>query len=208
MYGSAGVQNEIGDFLDYLVYERNVSVNTVTAYREDLESFVSFLCNDYYTLARDQVDLRRVDHLTIRAYLAALGRRKLARSSMARHLSALRSFFKYLMRESRVESNPARVVATPKRENHLPSVLQPSDVALLMEQPDLAVPRKRRFVPICPCGKVCSMTPTNRPSSSTTEGSGSRRGAWPASSTVMCAMPRSAPGSLHIRCGTPLPRIF
>jgi integrase/recombinase XerC len=134
------VQTEIGDFLDYLVYERNVSVNTVTAYRDDLESFVTFLCHDYYTLGRDQLDLRQVDHLTIRAYLSALGRRKLARSSMARHLSALRSFFKYLMREGRVEANPARSVATPKRENYLPSVMQPSDVALLLEQPALNVP--------------------------------------------------------------------
>ncbi|MGZ8829275.1 MAG: site-specific integrase, partial [Thermoanaerobaculia bacterium] len=39
------MQNEIGDFLDYLTYERNVSVNTISAYRDDLESFVSFLCN-------------------------------------------------------------------------------------------------------------------------------------------------------------------
>jgi integrase/recombinase XerC len=134
------VQTEIGDFLDYLVYERNVSVNTIAAYRDDLESFVTFLCNDYLTMGRDQLDLRRVDHLAIRAYLAALGRRKLARSSMARHLSALRSFFKYLMREGRVEANPARSVATPKRETYLPSVLQTSDVTLLLEQPDLSVP--------------------------------------------------------------------
>ena len=42
------MQNEIGDFLDYLTYERNVSVNTISAYRNDLESFVSFLCNDYF----------------------------------------------------------------------------------------------------------------------------------------------------------------
>ena len=65
--------NEIGDFLDYLTYERNVSVNTITAYRDDLESFVGFLCNDYFTLGRDQLDLQRVDHLTVRSYLAHLG---------------------------------------------------------------------------------------------------------------------------------------
>lgn len=130
------MKSEIGDFLDYLTYERNVSVNTITAYRNDLESFVSFLCNDYLTLARDQLDLRRVDHLTIRSYLAHLARRKLARSSTARHLSALRSFFKFLMREGAVESNPARMVATPKREKQLPAVMQTSEVALLIEQPD------------------------------------------------------------------------
>ena len=132
------MKSEIGDFLDYLTYERNVSINTIEAYRDDLESFVGFLCNDYFTMGRDLVDLRRVDHLTIRAYLAHLARRKLARTSIARHLSALRSFFKYLMREGAVEANPARGVATPKREKHLPSVMQTSDIALLLEQPDLS----------------------------------------------------------------------
>jgi len=136
--GAMGVKNEVGDFLDYLTFERNVSVNTVSAYRDDLESFVAFLCNDYFTIGRDLVDLRSADHLTIRAYLAHLARRKLARTSIARHLSALRSFFKYLMREGAVEANPARGVATPKREKHLPSVMQTSDIALLLEQPDLS----------------------------------------------------------------------
>jgi integrase/recombinase XerC len=115
-------------------------VNTISAYRDDLESFVAFLCNDYFTMARDQLDLRKVDHLTVRSYLAHLARRKLARASTARHLSALRSFFKYLMREGVVEANPARTVATPKREKHLPSVMQPADVALLLEQAVLEKP--------------------------------------------------------------------
>ncbi len=145
----ASVKTEIGDFLDYLTYERNVSVNTIAAYRDDLESFISFLCNDYFTLARDQLDLKRIDNLTIRAYLAHLARRKLARSSVARHLSALRSFFRYLMREGAVEANPARTVATPKREKYLPSVMQPADITLLLEQPDLSTPlglRDRAFL--------------------------------------------------------------
>lgn len=134
------MKNEIGDFLDYLTYERNVSINTVSAYRTDLESFVSFLCNDYFTLGRDQLEFRKVDNLTIRAYLAHLAHRKLSRSSVARHLSALRTFFRYLMREGAVDANPARVVATPKREKYLPSVMQPADVALLLEQPDVSTP--------------------------------------------------------------------
>jgi integrase/recombinase XerC len=132
------VRNEIGDFLDYLTYERNVSINTVGAYRDDLESFTGFLCNDYFTFARDQLDLRRIDHIAVRSYLAHLARKKLSRASIARHLSALRSFFKYLMREEIVEANPARGVATPRREKHLPSVLQASDIAVLLEAPDLS----------------------------------------------------------------------
>ena len=134
------MKGEIGEFLNYLTYERNVSHNTIDAYRNDLDSFVGFLCDDYFTMARDQLDLRRVDHLAVRSYLAHLSRRSLRRSSIARHLSALRSFFKFLMREGIAEANPARNVATPKGEKHLPSVLQTSDIALLLEQPDLATP--------------------------------------------------------------------
>src|SRR5687767_3974517 len=89
-------------------------------------------------MARDQLELRRIDHLAVRSYLAHLSRRKLSRASTARHLSALRTFFKYLVREGVVESNPARTVATPKKEKHLPTVMQTSDVALLLEQPDTA----------------------------------------------------------------------
>src|SRR5258706_16365802 len=85
--GSAGVTSEIGDFLDYLNYERNVSVNTIIAYRDDLESFVGFLCNDYLTLGRDQLDLSKVDHLAVRSWLDHLARRKLKRKSSARYLS-------------------------------------------------------------------------------------------------------------------------
>ncbi|HEX9160651.1 MAG TPA: tyrosine recombinase XerC [Thermoanaerobaculia bacterium] len=143
------MQDEIGQFLNHLTYEKNVSINTVSAYRTDLESFVDFLCNDYFTLGRDQLEFRRVDNLTIRAYLAHLARRRLSRSSIARHLSALRSFFRHLMREGGVDANPAREVATPKREKHLPSVMQPTDVALLLEQPDVETPlglRDRAFL--------------------------------------------------------------
>jgi integrase/recombinase XerC len=130
------VTNEIGNFLDYLTYERNSSPKTIYAYRDDLDSFIAFLCNDYFNLGKDLLDFRKVDHLTVRAYLAHLARRKLSRSTSARHLSTLRTFFKYLVREEVVESNPARSVATPKREKHLPQVMQTSDVALLLEQPD------------------------------------------------------------------------
>jgi integrase/recombinase XerC len=143
------VTGEIGAFLNYLTYERNVSQNTVEAYRDDLESFLSFLANDYLTMARDQIDLRRLDNLAIRAYLAHLARKKLARSSIARHLSALRSFFKYLMREGMVDANPARTVATPRREKHLPAVLQPAEVSVLIEQPEGDAPlvnRDRAFL--------------------------------------------------------------
>lgn len=134
------MQSEIGEFLDYLHYERNVSVNTITAYRDDLESFVAFLTADYFVVGRELLDLRSIDHLAIRSYLAHLARRKLSRSSSARQLSALRSFFKFMMREGIVTANPARGVSTPKREKFLPSVIQASDIETLFEQADCGKP--------------------------------------------------------------------
>lgn len=134
------MKNEIGDFLDHLTYEKNASVNTISAYRDDLESFFTFLLNEYWTTTRDALDLKRIDHLCVRAYLSHLSRRKLARSSTARHLSALRTFFRWCVREGIVEANPARSVATPRKEKRLPAVLQSADIATLFEQPDLEKP--------------------------------------------------------------------
>jgi integrase/recombinase XerC len=126
--------------MEYLAYERNVSENTIAAYRVDLESFVSFLVHDYLLGSRDTLDFERVDHLTIRAFLAHLSRAKLSRSTIARRLSAVRSFFRFLLREGKVKKNPARAVATPKKEKTLPVVLQPGDVSLLVEMPDTEKP--------------------------------------------------------------------
>jgi len=130
------VTNEIGEFLDYLTYERNVSPNTVASYRNDLESFVGFLSTEFLTMAREGIDLSAIDHIAIRSYLAHLTRQKRSRATMARHLSTLRTFYRFLIRDGLASSNPARGVATPKREKLLPAVLQTSEVEILLEQPD------------------------------------------------------------------------
>ena len=116
--------NEIGDFLDYLTYERNVSVNTIKAYRDDLESFVGFLCNDYFTLGRDQLDLRRVDHLAIRSFLAHLARRKLApRVDRAASVGAA-VVLQVPVREGDRGSESGAHGGHAEGEKHLPSVMQ------------------------------------------------------------------------------------
>lgn len=130
------MNREIGDFLDYLAIERNVSVNTIDAYRRDLEDFVSFLSEQYLVAAREMIDLSTVDKLAVRSWLADLSRRGLARSTIARKLSSLRSFYRFLQREGLVSHNPARTVSTPKKQKTLPAVLQPFEVSILLEAPD------------------------------------------------------------------------
>lgn len=138
--GETGVKDEIGDFLNHLNYERNVSINTIEAYRGDLEAFFSFLCEDYLTVPYELLRPDQIDHLSVRSFLAQQQRARMSRASVARRLSALRTFFRFLMREGALSANPARSVATPRREKHLPTVLQPPEVALLLEQPDPGKP--------------------------------------------------------------------
>ncbi len=125
----------IGRFIHYLSIEKSVSPHTCRGYRKDLEQFEGFLKNSGMYLTRaDQVDLTRVDRLAIRRFLSFL-HRKNKKSSIARKISALRSFYKYLVKEQIVSSNPAKHVATPKLEKPLPSTLTVDEAFRLVESP-------------------------------------------------------------------------
>ena len=126
--------NLVGDFLVHLEKERDVSPNTLLAYRRDLEEFVSFL-GDYYG-AREWT-WQGLDRLAIRGFLAHLTRRKLNKRSIARSLSAVRSFYKYLHRNEQVEANPARAVNTPKQDKYLPGYLDRAQIEALFQSAGL-----------------------------------------------------------------------
>jgi integrase/recombinase XerC len=110
----------VQDFLRNISDGRQLSQHTVAAYRRDLKEFAAFL-DQYY--AGDGWTWSGIDRLALRAFLGHLSRRGLARRSIARKLSAIRSFFRHLHREEIVEANPARVVRSPKLERHLPAWL-------------------------------------------------------------------------------------
>lgn len=114
----------IFDFLRYLKMEKNVSPNTERSYLSDLEQLFDFL---------GETDLSAVDHQVLRQFLAHLLKLKVRKSSIARKLSAIRSFFKYLNREGVLTKDPARLVATPRQEKRLPALLTVDDAQRLME---------------------------------------------------------------------------
>ena len=124
----------VEDFLVHLEKERDVSPNTITAYRHDLEEFVSFL-GGYYG-AREW-SWQGIDRLAIRGFLAYQTRRKLNKRSISRSLSAVRSFYKYLHRNEQVEANPARGVTSPKQDKYLPGYLDRAQIALLFQAAEL-----------------------------------------------------------------------
>jgi integrase/recombinase XerC len=125
---------EIDDFLLHLEKERNDSPNTLLAYRRDLEAFTEFL-GDYYG-AREW-SWGGVNRLAIRGFMGYLTRRKLGKRSIARALSAVRSFYRFLHRIELVEANPARGVSTPKLEKYLPAYLDQAQIDLLFQMAEV-----------------------------------------------------------------------
>src|SRR3954464_1418646 len=125
---------EIGDYLDHLAKERDVSPNTVRAYNRDLREFVEFLSR-YYGGA--EWSWQGVDRIAMRAFLGQLSKRGLGKRSMARTLSAVRSFYRYLHRNEIVDANPARTGGAPTLEKYLPGYLDRAQIDLLFQMAEV-----------------------------------------------------------------------
>ena len=125
---------QITDYLDHLAKERDVSPNTVRAYERDLREFVTFL-GRYY--GGDGWSWQGVDRIAMRGFLGHLSKRGLGKRSMARTLSAIRSFYKYLHRNEVVDANPARAVGAPRLEKYLPGYLDRAQIDLLFQMAEV-----------------------------------------------------------------------
>lgn len=121
---------EIEEYLVHLVKERDLSPNTVNAYRRDLREFSGYLAGVKGTESWDWNELGRVE---IRGYLAHCTRRGLAKRSIARALSAVRSFYRWMHRDERVDVNPARAVGSPRLPRTLPAYLDRQQADTLMQ---------------------------------------------------------------------------
>ncbi|MDY0261770.1 tyrosine recombinase XerC [Syntrophotalea acetylenica] len=125
------MDRSIDRFCCYLEIERNLSVHTLRAYRHDLLEFLRFVKSQTDTDA-GPVAPERVDVLLLRRYLARLHKRN-CRTTIGRKLSAIRSFFRYLVRQGALQVNPAETVATPRRERYLPKVLTVDEMFALIQ---------------------------------------------------------------------------
>jgi integrase/recombinase XerC len=124
------MQKMIDSFVTYIADERNLSPHTRAAYLRDLCEFQSFL--DQHG-GSDLQTLKELDSFLLRRYLAELHKRN-QRTSIARKLSTLRTFFRYLVREGRLASNPAEGLSTPKLNRYLPKTLSVDEATALMER--------------------------------------------------------------------------
>jgi len=116
---------EVADYLDMLAAERGAGINTVAAYRRDLDDYLGFL-------ARAGIDLAEVDAGTLRAFLVDLETRGLKASSAARRLSCVRGFHKFLYAEGAAEADPSVAVSGPRKGRSLPKVLSIAEVDRLL----------------------------------------------------------------------------
>jgi integrase/recombinase XerC len=116
-------------FLAMLANERGASEHTVRAYAREVRNFAAHLEE---ALGKD-AGIRSVEHLHIRAYLGLLYERGLTKASAARALAAVRSWFKWLAKEGKVEQNPALLVSTPKLPKHLPRVPSVEEVNRVLD---------------------------------------------------------------------------
>lgn len=114
----------VRDFLDHLAREREVSEHTVAAYRRDLEGFIEFAGRHY----GGDWSWERVDRMGLRGFLGEYERRGLSRRSAARALSALRSFYRFLLVHHDLSHNPVRAVRSPKQSKRLPAHLRQEEM--------------------------------------------------------------------------------
>jgi integrase/recombinase XerC len=139
------MESLIEQFLEHLRYERNLSEHTLRNYASDLEQFVEYLAPaDPQTGKRNPPPLEQIDHLTIREWLATLHTAQKKKSSVARKLAALRTFFQFLVREGALEMNPAKLVSTPRLEKRLPKHLSIEETIKFIETPDIETEMGKR----------------------------------------------------------------
>lgn len=128
--------SELSSYLNHLKHERNYSEHTISNYQRDLTFLESFL--------KDKTP----DRLTAREYLLVLEKKSYSRRSIARKLSAARSYFRYLLRERKTKANPFQNLLTPKLPKKLPNFLYPEEVKSLLESIDSSTPLGQRDLAI------------------------------------------------------------
>ncbi len=131
------IESMISSFIETLASEKGYSVNTCRAYTNDLKEFASFASK--YSMQQGDEESEKnsfavedADHLLIRAYLGFL-HKKDKKNSIVRKLSALRSFFKYLIRHNIISDNPVELISTPKQDKHIPAYLTVDEMFRLLD---------------------------------------------------------------------------
>ena len=124
----------LDQFLHYLIVEKGLSKNTIEAYSHGLNRFL------HHLREKGVQDIREVGKFHIRGFLLVLRRKNLNTKSIVINLVAIRTFFRFLIQEGVLESNPAEELESPKVTKTLPEILTLKEIEQILEQPDLQTP--------------------------------------------------------------------
>ncbi len=124
------MQLEMDKFLAYLKEQKQYSENTIKNYKKDLHSFFDFSKKNKIH------ELTHCNYQFIRSYILYLHNQKLSNKTICRHISTLRSFFKYLKARKKISENPMSLISSPKIEKKLPQILNYQDLEKLLDSPD------------------------------------------------------------------------
>jgi integrase/recombinase XerC len=129
------MREHLKSFLAYLKSNRNVSPHTVRAYESDVTQYLAWVASETGK-KMSQLEPRDLGMTSVRGHVASMNQAGKARSSVARSLSGLRTFVKYLRREEIIEHDPAAMAVAPKRDQTIPTHLSEPEIARLIETPD------------------------------------------------------------------------
>lgn len=134
----------VEEFLNYLHIEKNYSPYTIVNYERDLEHFLHFLLEH-------KISLKKIDYRIIRSYLKELYDLDLSNKTIARKISSLRSFFKYLQSQKYITKNPMTLISNPKLNKVLPKFIYETDLEDILKIPDRNTPLGIRNLFILEC---------------------------------------------------------
>lgn len=116
----------IDEFLNFLEFEKKYSTNTIESYKRDLESFLEYIKSN-------KVDYKTMKYSDVTSYMVHLSKNDLASSSINRHLSSIRSFYDFMIKNNHLANSPFKLINGPKKEKKLPNYLQYEEFLDLIE---------------------------------------------------------------------------
>jgi len=131
------MEKEIGKFIEYLKYQRNYSDFTCNNYKKDLNEYNSFILSN-------KINYKNMDYNEAKEYVIYLNKKNDAKSTISRKLSSLRTFYKYLVLNNKVESNPFLLVSSPKKEKRIPKFINYNNMEEILNVPNIKTKEGQR----------------------------------------------------------------
>lgn len=131
------MEKEIDRFIEYLKYQRNYSDFTCNNYKKDLNEYNSFILSN-------KINYKNMDYNEAKEYVIYLNKKNDAKSTISRKLSSLRTFYKYLVLNNKVESNPFLLVSSPKKEKRIPKFINYNNMEEILNVPNIKTKEGQR----------------------------------------------------------------